>query len=92
MRRARITTALLVLGVTLLYCAPAALARADLGEGWYGETDDKVITNSMFLVILFFPTVILLLSVIQSRLEKRKHARLDDKKRREANADPRGGW
>ncbi len=31
----------------------------DGGQGWYGETNDKVITNAMFLVIAFFPDVIL---------------------------------
>ena len=46
----------------------------------------------MFITIIFFPTVILLLSLIQWRLEKRKHARLRAAKRRAANADWRGGW
>jgi hypothetical protein len=32
------------------------------------------------------------LTIIQSRLDKRKHARLDAQKRRAANADWRGGW
>ncbi len=85
-------TALLVFSVTLLSVAPAAFARADAGEGWYGQTDDKVITNAMFGVIAFFPAVILALSLIQGRLEKRKHARMDVAKRRAAGADPRGGW
>ncbi len=92
MRRARIMTALLVFSVTFLSIAPAALATAADGEGWYGETTDVVITNAMFGVILFFPAVILLLSLIQWRLEKRKHARMDAVKRRAASADPRGGW
>lgn len=90
--RARITTALFTLTVMLFVLVPTALARDNGGQGWYGETDDKVITNYMFLVILFFPTVALVLTVIQSRLDKRKHAKLDAKKRREANADWRGGW
>jgi len=90
--RTRIMTALLVFSVTLLTIAPAAFARADGGEGWYGETNDKVITNAMFVVIGFFPTVILVLSLIQWRLDKRKHARMDAAKRRAANVDWRGGW
>ncbi len=92
MRRARITTALLVFSITLLSSAPAASARATFGEGWYGETNDKVITNSMFLVVAFFPAVILLLSLITWRLDKRKHAKMAATKRAAANGDPRGGW
>ncbi|MGI8902367.1 MAG: hypothetical protein ACR2IP_01585 [Solirubrobacteraceae bacterium] len=92
MRRARIMTALLVVSVTLLSIAPDALARQTFGEGWYGETNDKVITNSMFLVVAFFPAVILLLSLITWRLEKRKHAKMAAAKRATANGDPRGGW
>jgi heme/copper-type cytochrome/quinol oxidase subunit 2 len=92
MRRARIITALLGLTVTLLTIAPAAFARDDGGEGWYGQSNDKAITNTMFVVIAFFPTVIVILSLIQWRLEKRKHARMDAAKRRAANADWRGGW
>jgi uncharacterized membrane protein YidH (DUF202 family) len=92
MRRARFMTALLVFSVALLTFAPAALARDDGGEGWFGETTDKNITNVMFAVIAFFPIVIVILSLVQWRLEKRKHARHDAAKRREANADWRGGW
>lgn len=92
MRRTRIWTALLVAAVTLLAAPSAALARAYGGQGWYGETNDKVITNAMFLTIIFFPTAILVFSLIQWRLDKRKHERLRAAKRRAANADWRGGW
>ena len=92
MSRARTTTALLVFTVTMLTLAPAALARDTGGQGWYGETTDPVITKTMFIVIAFFPVVILVLSLIQSRLDKRKHARMDAARRRAANADWRGGW
>jgi preprotein translocase subunit SecG len=96
MRRTRIMTALLVFSVTLLTLAPAALAQG-AGEnggsqGWYGETSDKVVTNAMFIVIAFFPVVIVVFTVIQWRLDKRKHAKMDAAKRRAANADWRGGW
>jgi preprotein translocase subunit SecG len=92
MRRARITTALFLFSVTLLTLAPDALARDNGGQGWYGETNDKVITNAMFLVIIFFPTLILVLSLIHWRLDKRKHAKMDAAKRRAASIDWRGGW
>lgn len=92
----RITIALLVFSFTLLTFAPLALAQGagenGGGQGWYGETSDKVVTNAMFLVIAFFPAVILVLSLVQWRLEKRKHAKMDAAKRRAANVDPRGGW
>ena len=93
MRRARIITALTDRR------APGTRHRAGRarrvshgGEGWYGETSDTVITNAMFLTIIFFPTVILILSLIQWRLDKRKHARMDAAKARAKNADWRGGW
>jgi hypothetical protein len=92
MRRARIITALSTAALLLLATAPAALAVSHGGEGWYGETNDTVITNAMFLVIIFFPTVIIILSLIQWRLDKRKHARMDAAKARAQNADWRGGW
>ena len=88
----RIMFMLIVASVALLTIAPAAFARDDGGEGWYGETTDKAITNVMFLVIIFFPVLITVLTIIQSRLDKRKHARYDAKKAREANVDWRGGW
>ncbi len=93
MRRARITTVLTTVGLLALATAPAALAGVSHGgEGWYGETTDTVITNAMFLTIIFFPTVIVILALIQWRLEKRKHARMDAAKARAGNADWRGGW
>jgi fatty acid desaturase len=88
MKRAAMIAVLTAL--TVLIAAPAAFAAA--GQGWYGETDDKVITNAMFITIIFFPVLITVFSVIQWRLDKRKHARLDAQKRRAASADWRGGW
>jgi peptidoglycan biosynthesis protein MviN/MurJ (putative lipid II flippase) len=92
MRRIRILGVLTAVLTTALLLAPAALARAYGGEGWYGETSDKTITYSMYLVIIFFPTIIVVFSLIQRRLDRRKHARLDATRRRAASADWRGGW
>jgi hypothetical protein len=92
MRRARVITALATVGIALLTFAPPAFATSHSGEGWFGETTDVNITNAMFLTIIFFPTVIIIFSLIQWRFEKRKHARLAAAKRRAANADWRGGW
>jgi uncharacterized membrane protein len=91
MRRARIIAALVSLSVVVLAAAPAALAKNG-GEGTYGETTDVNITNAMFGTIIFFVAVISIFSILQWRLDKRKHARMDAKKRSAANADPRGGW
>ena len=78
--------------IGLLTFAPAAFARDDGGQGWYGETTDKQITTVMFITIAFFPIVIVIFTLIQSRLDKRKHARLDAAKARSSSADWRGGW
>jgi len=88
MRRllATLTTALL----TLALLAPVALAASDHGEGLYGETDDKVVTNAGFILIAFFPLFVLTMSVIQWRLEKRKDARKAAGKLRAGRI--RGGW
>jgi preprotein translocase subunit SecG len=88
----RIIATLSLAGVTLLALAPSALATAHGGEGFYGETTDKTITYAMYIVIAFFPTVIVLFNILYGRLEKRKHARLAAAKRRAANVDWRGGW
>jgi hypothetical protein len=83
-------TSLLTLAL-LAMSAPAALAH-DGGEGLWGETNDKVITNAGFILIAFFPLFILFASLLQWRLEKRKTARLKAAKARKARADVRGGW
>jgi hypothetical protein len=85
-----LTTSLLTLAL-LAVTAPAALAH-DGGEGLWGETNDKVITNAGFILIAFFPLFILFASLLQWRLEKRKQQRLRAAKQRVARADVRGGW
>ena len=71
--------------------APGALAH-DGGEGWWGETNDQVITNAGFILIAFFPLLIFTMSMLQWRLERRKTARKQAAKARQARADLRGGW
>jgi hypothetical protein len=92
MRRARLTLVFASVAVALLTFAPAALARDDGGQGWWGETNDKDVTNVMFITIAFFPLLILVFSLIQRQLDKRHHAREDAANARAANADWRGGW
>jgi hypothetical protein len=56
--------------VALLALAPAAIA-AD-GVGLWGRTDDKVVTYASFAVMAFFAILVVVLSIIQIRLESRK--------------------
>ena len=90
--RAQIMAFMVVFVTTMFVLAPYAFARDDGGEGWYGETNDKSITNAMFFVIALFPTLIIIFSLIQWKLDKRKSAKLSAAKRRSVNADWRGGW
>jgi hypothetical protein len=83
-------TSILTLAL-LAVTAPAALAH-DGGEGLWGETNDKVITNAGFILIAFFPLFILFASLLQWKLDKRKEARKRAAKARVARADVRGGW
>ena len=92
MRRS-LHTALLAISLLAL-TAPVALAAEghDGGEGLWGETNDKVITNAGFFLIAFFPLFILVMSLIQGALDKRKDRRKAAEKARRARADQRGGW
>ena len=59
--------------VTLALAAPAIAAKG--GEGTYGKTNDKVITNFGFGLMIFFTTLVIGLSVAQYLLERRKTRR-----------------
>jgi ABC-type sulfate transport system permease component len=74
----------------LLVLAPAALAEND-GRGAYGATDDKVITNVGFILIVFFPTFVFVMSMLQRKLEKRKEASKAAAKQL-GDAEWHGGW
>jgi hypothetical protein len=64
---------------SLLALAPAAMA-AD-GVGLYGRTDDKVITFFAFGVMAFFTILVIVLSLVQMRLDNRKERRKQDLER-----------
>jgi hypothetical protein len=87
----RLATTLLTSLALLALMAPAALAQ-NSGEGTYGETNDKVVTNAGFILIAAFPLIILLASLLQWRLDKRKDARKRAARARASRADVRGGW
>ena len=84
----RLSVSVVVAATALLVAAAPAFAH-DGGEGWWGETDDKIITNAGFLLIVFFPLFIFFMSLIQAGLDRRKDRRKADAKRREQAT---GGW
>ena len=88
MRRLLLTLSLACL--TLAVWAPVALAgKPDNGEGLWGETNDKVVTDAGFILIGAFPLLVLLLSLLQWRLDKRKEMR---KAAARSHVDWDGGW
>lgn len=63
----------------MLVIAPAALA--DNGVGLAGPTTDKTVTFFCFGVIAFFVVLVVVMSLIQGKLEKRKERRRYDLER-----------
>jgi preprotein translocase subunit SecG len=91
--RRRLLTAFTYSILLLLVIAPVALAETENdGRGFYGATNDKVVTNAGFILIVFFPVFVFTMSMIQKRLDKRKDARKAAQKSRAGNAQWRGGW
>jgi nitrogen fixation/metabolism regulation signal transduction histidine kinase len=85
-RRLSLVLAGLGTAIAMLALAVPAFAASDDGEGLVGETDDKIVTFVSLGVLLFFILVVVLGTVIQSRLEKRKDAAKD------ARLRSRIGW
>jgi hypothetical protein len=77
MDRARRMFAATVLTLVVLLAAAPAVMAAD-GEGLYGRTNDKVITFFSFGVIAFFAILVIVLSIVQHRLENRKERVRED--------------
>src|ERR1700759_4336063 len=78
MRRAKTT---LFVWVALLVLALPAIAQAtdNDGRGFWGATNDKVVTDAGFVLIAFFPLFVFFMSMLQKRLHKRKEARIAHK-------------
>ncbi|MGN6257663.1 MAG: hypothetical protein ACTHN3_07935 [Solirubrobacterales bacterium] len=71
------TVALLAtLWALMLIAAPSAFAEE--GVGLAGPTTDKTVTFFCFGVIGFFAALVIVLSLIQNKLEKRKEQRRAD--------------
>jgi hypothetical protein len=88
-------TAILTLSILLVTAASALASEGpghDGGEGWYGITNDKVVTNAGFIVIGAIPLFILFMSLAQHKLDKRKAARKSAAKARGDAAVWKGGW
>ena len=75
----RLAVTLCAVLVLLLTVAPAALAEN--GAGLAGPVTDKTVTFFCFGVIAFFAILVIVLSLIQGRLEKRKEERYSALKR-----------
>jgi hypothetical protein len=63
-------TAMLAIAVALLLALPAF--ADDGGEGLYGKTDDKIITNFGYGLMILFTVLVIVLSLGQHLLGKRK--------------------
>ncbi|MCW2969759.1 MAG: hypothetical protein JWO23_886 [Solirubrobacterales bacterium] len=91
MRRHLLTRVLAAALLVSLVLAPAADAMND-GRGFYGETNDQVVTNAGFIIIAFFPIFVFVMSMLQRFLERRKDARRAAQKALLGNSQWRGGW
>lgn len=65
----------------LSFLLAAPLALAENGEGLAGRTTDKTVTFFCFGVIAFFAILVIVLSIVQGRLEARKDRRRADLER-----------
>jgi hypothetical protein len=87
----RLTTTLLLTISLLALLAPAALAQ-NSGEGSLGQVNDKDVTNAGFILIAAFPLFVLIVSLVQWRLEKRKDAKKQAVKAAGGDRRWQGGW
>lgn len=80
-----------MLVATMALAPPLALAH-DGGQGIYGETNDKVVANAGFALIIGFVAFIFIASMIQRHFEHRKDARLAAAKARAKSPEWSRGW
>jgi putative copper export protein len=78
-RRTGIAAALCAALLSTLLSAPVALAEN--GVGLAGPTTDKTVTFFCFGVIAFFAILVIVLTLVQERLERRKERRRYDLER-----------
>jgi putative copper export protein len=75
----RTAAALVSILGSMLLLAPAAMAEN--GVGLAGPTTDKTVTFFCFGVIAFFAILVIAMSLLQGKLEKRKERRRTDLQR-----------
>jgi hypothetical protein len=75
----RTATVLLSIWALMLVAAPAALAENGVCQA--GPTTDKTVTFFCFGVIIFFAILVIGMSLLQGKLEKRKDRRRTDLER-----------
>ncbi|HKP88991.1 MAG TPA: hypothetical protein VJT75_03350 [Thermoleophilaceae bacterium] len=83
MSRTRVGALVTAVAAQLALAAPAL---AKNGEGLAGETNDKVITFFCLGLVIFFTLVVILGTIVQGRLERRKDAK------KAARMRQRVGW
>jgi hypothetical protein len=88
----RVLNLLILALACALVLAPVAVGH-DGGEGTYGLTNDKVVTNAGFILIAFFPLFIFAMSMLQMTLDRRKdRKKAAHKKLAHEEQVWRGGW
>ncbi|MGE4428114.1 MAG: hypothetical protein AB7G37_16810 [Solirubrobacteraceae bacterium] len=89
--RRLIVLAIAAITSVLLTAGPAA-ASIDGGEGWWGYNTDVMVTFFGFGFLVVIPALLMVLTLLQSRLDKRKYAKMAAEKARAATRDERHGW
>ena len=84
MRLRVLATAALFTIASLVFAASAF--ASDNGQGLYGETDDKVVSIFGLGLVVFFTLIVVIGSLIQGALDKRKDEKKAAQKRQLA------GW
>jgi hypothetical protein len=69
----RLLAPVFVLATSLVLAAPAF--AGDNGEGLLGETDDRIVTFFCLGVVVAFPILVTLLTLLQQSLDRRKEER-----------------
>jgi hypothetical protein len=92
MRTPRTLVIVTVLALALAAALPPAAPAMNDGRGFYGPTDDKVVTWAGLILVVFFPLFIFFASRLQALLDRRKEARRAAERAQTSSPFLRGGW